>query len=118
MSFYPFLISIDDHFQINDKEMIMEVDLDDDIIDKSLTKYRDVKDDVLNTCAAVSPYHQVEIVTQQESKETISWLYDTPGLFNKNQVLFKYVVCTKLSKNYCYLSVEVCTCLVDTYFEK
>lgn len=69
------------------KEKLKEVDVSDEIIDKQMTKYRDIQEPVENVPTAVSPY-RLQFVTRQKDHQhdDLSWLYDTPGLYSKNQV--------------------------------
>jgi hypothetical protein len=76
------------YFQIRNKENLTEVEVSDEVIDKQMTKYRDVKRPVQNVDTAVSPY-RLQFVTRQrdnQDHDNLSWLYDTPGLYNQNQV--------------------------------
>lgn len=74
--------------QSQQKEHRREVDVSDDIIDKQMTKYRDNKEsDSLSSSTSVMPY-QLQFVTlrRDQKPDDLSWLYDTPGLYSKNQV--------------------------------
>ena len=70
------------------------VDVSDEIIDKQMTKYRDVKEPVQSVDTAVSPY-RLQFVTRQQGHQddNLFWLYDTPGLYSKNQVWTKIASC-------------------------
>ena len=70
-----------------DKENLRVVDVSDEIIDKQMTKYRDAKESVQNVDTAVSPYRLQFVTRQQDHQDdNLSWLCDTPGLYNRNQI--------------------------------
>ena len=76
------------NFKIRSKENLKEVDVSDEIIDKQMTKYRNIEEEgVQNVSTAVSPY-RLQFVTrkQDHQHDDLAWLYDTPGLYSKNQV--------------------------------
>ncbi|XP_028391167.1 nitric oxide-associated protein 1-like [Dendronephthya gigantea] len=75
------------YLEMKSKENQQEVDLSGDIIEKQSTKYRDIKEPAENVSKALSPY-QLQFVTRQKDhlQDELSWLYDTPGLYSKNQI--------------------------------
>lgn len=50
-----------------------------------MTKYQDIEEPAENVPTAVSPF-PLQFVTRQDEHDNLSWLYDTPGLYSKNQV--------------------------------
>ena len=70
-----------------EKKNLRVVDVSNEIIDKQMTKYRDVKAPVQNVHTAVSPYRLQFVTRQQDHQDdNLSWLYDTPGLYSRNQI--------------------------------
>lgn len=63
-----------------------EVDLDEQIIDKEMTKYRDLEVRK-SSMSSVPSVYRPQFVTKR-NKDNINWLYDTPGLYSQNQVTF------------------------------
>ena len=70
--------------QDKSKEKLTEVGLDEKVVDREMTKYSQPKKLNENESSDVSVYRP-QLLTK-ENEDTFSWLYDTPGLYSKNQV--------------------------------